>query len=156
MFASYGLFPAANAAVYDGVNELFRYWWLSALVALLIAVLHGFLARAYAGPRKPIVIGMQTELGQLNITREALEAIAQRAAFGVKGVKDLHLAAHLAENKVAIVTEFSVMAGLNIPDVSGQVQQAVKDEIERATGIVVQEVRVLVKASKATDHVVVG
>lgn len=103
--------------------------------------------------------GYQTPEGRCIISEEVIATIASTAAVQVSGVagmasriKDLRgLVGNAATKSVAVVNNESetivdlyinLKAGVRIPDVAGQVQRVVKDEVQSMTGRPVTKVNV--------------
>ncbi|MBR5539803.1 MAG: Asp23/Gls24 family envelope stress response protein [Clostridia bacterium] len=103
--------------------------------------------------------GYQTPEGRCIISEEVIATIASTAAVEVPGVagmapriKDLRgLVGNAATKSVAVVNNESetivdlyinLKAGVRIPEVAGQVQRVVKDEVQSMTGRPVTKVNV--------------
>lgn len=103
--------------------------------------------------------GYQTPEGRCIISEEVIATIASTAAVEVPGVagmasriKDLRgLVGNTATKSVAVINNESetivdlyinLKAGVRIPDVAGQVQRVVKDEVQSMTGRPVTKVNV--------------
>lgn len=106
----------------------------------------------------------RTGLGSIRIADEVVKVIAGLASIEIKGVAGMSggLAGGIAEmlgrknlakgikvevgEKEAAVDLFVIMDyGIRIPDVAAQIQESVKNAVERMTGLVVVEVNVNVQ-----------
>ncbi|HHU85612.1 MAG: Asp23/Gls24 family envelope stress response protein [Pelotomaculaceae bacterium] len=113
---------------------------------------------------KEIVREEQTGLGSIRISDEVVKVIAGLAAIDINGVAGMSggIAGGIAEmlgrknlskgikvevgEKEAAVDAFVIMEyGIRIPDVAAQIQESIKNAIERMTGLVVVEVNVNVQ-----------
>ena len=104
--------------------------------------------------------------GEINVSDEVISIIAYRAALGVKGISGMHnsIGNGIAEllgkknipkgvkvnvNNKEVILDLSVIvdyaAGISIPDVAWQVQEKVKYEVEKYTGLEVLTVNVHVE-----------
>lgn len=122
---------------------------------------------------KEIVREEQTGLGSIRISDEVVKVIAGLAAIEIKGVAGMSggIAGGIAEmlgrknlyrgikvevgEKEAAVDAYVIMEyGVRIPDVAAQIQESVKNAIERMTGLSVVEVNVNVQgvAFEARDE----
>lgn len=87
-----------------------------------------------------------TYYGKLTISRQALTAIAGRAAEGIKGVKSSGKV-NVTQNDEGIAVEIypALLFGSNLAALSGEIQDAVKKHLEYMTGLSVTSVNVTVK-----------
>ncbi|TEB08926.1 Asp23/Gls24 family envelope stress response protein [Pelotomaculum propionicicum] len=111
-----------------------------------------------------IVREERTGLGSIRIADEVVKVIAGLATIEIKGVAGMSggLAGGIAEmlgrknlakgikvevgEKEAAVDLFVIMEyGIRIPDVAAQIQESVKNAVERMTGLIVVEVNVNVQ-----------
>lgn len=124
-----------------------------------------------------IVREERTGLGSIRIADEVVKVVAGLAAIEIKGVAGMSggLAGGIAEmlgrknlakgikvevgEKEAAVDLYVIMDyGIRIPDVAAQIQESVKNAVERMTGLAVVEVNVNVQGvafgseSKEEEH----
>ncbi|ACB85278.1 alkaline shock response membrane anchor protein AmaP [Natranaerobius thermophilus] len=87
-----------------------------------------------------------TEMGEVKISLQTIESMVIRAAQKeVKGIKEVKTNIKVSENGVIIYLRGKILADLEIPQVSEQLQKAVKENVESQAGINVKEVKVLVE-----------
>lgn len=91
-------------------------------------------------------VSKHTNIGEISISLNSIENIAQNAAKKVSGVKESKTVVKKAEDGVAIDIRTVVMPELSIPTISEDVQGRVKKAVEDASGIVVKQVKVIVES----------
>ncbi len=104
----------------------------------------------------------EEKLGDIKINNEVVSTIAGLAAVEVPGVillaggfsiremlgkKDIDkgITVQITDNRVVINIEVNIEYGANIYDVSHKLQKKVKDQVEQMTGLVVEEVNVMIR-----------
>jgi len=104
----------------------------------------------------------EDKLGDIKINNEVVSTIAAMAANEVPGIipasggfsfrdmlgiKDIDkgVSVQITDNRVVINIEVSIEYGTNIYDASHRLQKRVKDQVEQMTGLVVEEVNVIIK-----------
>lgn len=131
---------------YDMWNQLVSGYPLEtfagALVLFLISLRFLFFRRGAS--KEPQAITHKTEHGDVRISLQTLENLADRAARLVKGVSDLKTKVRPSEAGIRIAIRVSVDPDLDIPQITTSVQQKVKDYVESTAGITVQNVAVYV------------
>ncbi|WP_018132463.1 alkaline shock response membrane anchor protein AmaP [Effusibacillus pohliae] len=126
--------------------QLFAEYRLEILVgaAVLLLVSLRFLFFRAGGSKEPQSIVHKTEHGDVRISLQTLESLADRAARLVRGVSELKTKVRPAEAGVRIGLRVSVDPDLDIPQITTSVQQKVKDYVESTAGVSVQNVVVYV------------
>ncbi|MFD2170903.1 alkaline shock response membrane anchor protein AmaP [Tumebacillus lipolyticus] len=115
-----------------------------AAVFLLLSIFFLFY-RSTPTEREPQTIMHKLENGDLKISYDTLEQLTLKAAAGVRGVNDLRARVHLNEGgTMRIAVKYSIEAGLEIPKTTAELQGTVKQFVEQATGIKVEQVTVYV------------
>jgi uncharacterized alkaline shock family protein YloU len=89
-------------------------------------------------------ITQKTELGEVRISLDALQNVAQRAALSVRGIREARTGVHSAEDGLVINTRVATSIQDNVPTLSATLQGIVKQSVEESTGMSVKEVRVLI------------
>ncbi|BAU27426.1 putative alkaline shock family protein YloU [Aneurinibacillus soli] len=121
-------------------------YFAAAAVFFLISLkfLFGSMRGGASRPHTAPSVQRSNEYGNVQITVETLESLATHAARRIRGVRDLkaRIAAH--ENGTAVHMKVAVDGETPIPDLTQQIQQAVKERIETIAGVELTEVTVLV------------
>jgi uncharacterized alkaline shock family protein YloU len=93
----------------------------------------------------PTLASIQTtDLGVVNITVTALEHLVSKAAKQIKEVKEIKPRVKPLNNGVAVFLNAGVSTESNLPIVTKELQDTVKEYIEQIAGIDVLEVKILV------------
>lgn len=106
----------------------------------LFSSVRGRASRPHMSPS----VQRSTEYGNVQITVETLESLAIHATRRVRGVRDLKARIAVRENGTAVHMKVTVDGETPIPDLTQQIQQAVKERIETIAGVELSEVTVLV------------
>ena len=83
-----------------------------------------------------------TAFGEINISLEAIEGMAQRSARAIIGLRDVKAMAHLFDDGIIIHLTALALSDINIPEASIKVQQSIKEYVEECTGVTVKEIKV--------------
>jgi uncharacterized alkaline shock family protein YloU len=119
-----------------------------ALVFFLVS-LRFLLMRLRPKERESVV--QATEIGEIGISLQTMESLAERAVRTVRGVHDLNARVRITDAGVSVAVRITVLPDLEIPAMTEQIQSKVKEYIESMTGVAVERVKVLV-SSVAPGH----
>ncbi len=100
-------------------------------------------------------INYTTEIGDVRISVEAIEAMANRAGRQVSGVRELAAKVIPTEFGAKIALRVSLDPETNIPEATDKLQTEVKNYVESLSGIKIEKVVVIVKdvlQKPATQH----
>jgi uncharacterized alkaline shock family protein YloU len=89
-------------------------------------------------------IRQRSDLGEVNITLQTIQTIAERAARRVKGVRDLKTTVKALESGNIIKLRVSVDGETPLPDLIQKLQYDVKEQVESIAGVLISEVAVVV------------
>ncbi len=87
----------------------------------------------------------QTELGEVDITLEALENLVQGLVMQQEGIEEINSELQTNESGIIIYLKGKVKPNTVIPDLTDDLQKIVKSYIEDTTGVKVSEVKVLIE-----------
>lgn len=97
------------------------------------------------GESKPANILVSSSVnGQVSITVAAIKTIISRAVKKVDGVKETRSSVAQGPDGVIIYLHMMINPEISVPEMSKNVQAAVKEQLESIGGLQVSEVRVLV------------
>lgn len=116
-------------------------WPLVVLVVLAGARL--FLA-GMAGPRGREVVIAESALGQTRISLQAIENLVTKVVSRITGVREVKSKIISVPQGIGVKVRVAVTPDINVPMVSGDIQNQVKDQVLNVTGISVNSVKVLV------------
>lgn len=86
----------------------------------------------------------EQNLGQVRVALPAVEALAEKVVSSAQDVKEVRARVEAVPQGVSINLQLVVLPDVNIPSLSSDIQQQVKDNIYNVVGITVHEVRVAV------------
>ncbi|MFD2611880.1 alkaline shock response membrane anchor protein AmaP [Paenibacillus gansuensis] len=89
-------------------------------------------------------ISQRTEFGDIQISVDTVENLSLKAASRIRGVKDLKSRIRVTDAGLEIVIRSFVDGETSIPNLSEEIQRAVKSHVEEITGIPVALVSVYV------------
>ncbi|HSL93643.1 MAG TPA: alkaline shock response membrane anchor protein AmaP [Bacillota bacterium] len=137
-----GLPPAWNTM---GILNAFSAWQAVPIAALFFLFSIRVLLSGLRKERSTkTALTQKTELGEVRISMDALQNVAQRAALSVRGIREAKTAVHTGEDGLLISTRVATYVQDNVPTLSTYLQGVVKQSVEESTGMTVKEVRVLV------------
>lgn len=100
---------------------------------------YGFRRR---GPSQTVV--HETALGEVRITLGAVENLVKRVARQVKGVRDIRTSVGRSPEGITVNLRAVVSPEVSIPEVSDQVQNAVKNYVRHVVGVEVAEIKIYI------------
>lgn len=86
----------------------------------------------------------ETALGQINITLSALEQLILKASKGIQGVREVKPTLKISTGRITVLLKVQVLPDLNIPQVTAELQEAIKDYLLKTAGTSVQEIKIQV------------
>jgi uncharacterized alkaline shock family protein YloU len=145
------------AAVAAGWQDPIWYWnglmaspqerWIVGVLAGAVALLGLWVLVASFGPRGPDQILIHsTSAGEVFISLAAVEHMAGRVARQVRGVREVRPRVRAGSAGVAVTVEVAVQPEVSVPQVTAELQERVRRQIEEMIGLQVLEVRVLVES----------
>ncbi|MFK7697190.1 alkaline shock response membrane anchor protein AmaP [Paenibacillus sp. HJGM_3] len=147
LVAAFGLVPfdTASDVLYDLYYEGSTAYPVIALslFALLVSCRFFYVAVRRGRSQVPS-IDQRTDFGDIRISLETVENLSLKAASRIRGVKDLKARISVTDAGLEIVIRALVDGESSIPDLSEEVQRAVKSHLEEVTGIPVSRVSVFV------------
>ena len=123
--------------------------WESIVVAGFL-LLFGLLL--FIRPRESMAHAFRTSSkeGEVRISQDALQEIIARSAMVLPGVRQVHSSLSEREKGLQIMVSCQFEQGVLIPQMSEELQAKVKQDVELYTGIMVTEVKVLVRSLEKT------
>lgn len=123
---------------------------------IVVAVFSGYfmLYSYFVGEKKETApktddVVIKTESGEVRVVKEAVEALSDREATSVKGVREslTKVSSTIAENetKISLKQELILLQGSNVPAVTAEVRNAVKNRIFNSLGVKDAAVEILVR-----------
>ena len=84
-------------------------------------------------------------LGEVRVSFKAVENLVLKAARGSKGVQEVKTRIQNTERGLVIYLRAVSAPDQNIPQVTAELQQLVKNYVEESTGVTVAEIKVLIE-----------
>lgn len=117
-----------------------------AVIALFLLVSAGvFLIAGIRTNRDKKAVSKYTNIGEVKISLNSIENIALSVANQMSSIKDLKAFVAKMDDNVSITIKGSVLPDVNIPLVSSELQEKVKNAVEENSGIGVADVRVFIE-----------
>lgn len=104
-----------------------------------------FLLSGFKSSKDKKAVSKHTNIGEVKISLGAIESIALTAAKKLSGVKETKAYVYKSYDSVSVLIKTVVMADINIPALSEDIQVRVKKSIEDSSGIIVSDVKVIVE-----------
>lgn len=98
-----------------------------------------------AGPKGREVVIAESALGQTRISLQAIENLVTKVVSQVAGVREVKSKIISVPQGIGIQVQVAVTPDINIPEVSGDIQYRVKEQVLNVTGISVNSVKVMVE-----------
>lgn len=151
-FLFFGLFLLLFSVDYFAILEvnqfILNYFhnWAAALAGILIILwaLFSFVYSLTAGTREESISG-QGPLGDVDISLSTIENIIQRTAKQIKGVREVKPRVKVKKEGLLLSVEVNILPDIHIPAMAQQLQENIKEQVEKMTGTVVEQVKVIVR-----------
>jgi len=146
LFALLLIFVPFSDAAYNWTSYLFNNYsldWQNVFIPVFfLAISIRFLISGIKLKGRSQSVVRHTAFGEVNISLQAIEGMAQKSARIVPGLRDIKAAAQQVDDGVIIHLNALALSDINIPESSVKVQQNIKEYIEECTGISVKEIKV--------------
>jgi len=108
--------------------------WVTGAISLLVLVSSlRLLYSAFAQPRMQLV--HETELGEVRISREAVETLVQRVARQIRGVREVRARVGLTGDGVTASARIWVSPDVGIPALAQQLQEELRRAMREVVGV---------------------
>lgn len=125
---------------------------IASILFLLVSLRFFFSSFRRQKPKNEKGIRRRSDLGEVNITLQTIQTIAERAARRIKGVRDLKTSVNAMESGNTITLRVSVDGETPIPELTQKMQADVKEQVETIAGVAIAEVSVIVKEVAQPDQ----
>lgn len=116
------------------------------LIAFIFFILSlTFLFSGFKSDKDKKAVSKHTNIGEIKISLNSVESIALAASKKINGVRDTRAYVYKQNDNVSIVIKAIVLADINIPALSEDIQVKVKNSVEESSGITVSDVKVVVE-----------
>jgi len=119
------------------------YGALIALFVLLISL--WLLSKSFKPKETEKLITGSTSHGDYMVSFTALESMVLRASKNIEGIKELEPQIIFRDGNLSILIKAVVVSDYEIPEVSQQVQESVKNYIEEMAGVTVSAVKIFIE-----------
>ncbi|ADL13246.1 alkaline shock response membrane anchor protein AmaP [Acetohalobium arabaticum] len=86
----------------------------------------------------------ENSLGEIRLSLSAIDALVNEAVNQTRGIKEVESKLKVGEEGLNIFLEVVVTPDINIPEISEELQESIKEYLKRTTGVVVGQIEVLV------------
>jgi uncharacterized alkaline shock family protein YloU len=104
-----------------------------------------FIVSNFKKKRELLYVSRKSDYGEIKISLDTIENITLATTKKADGVKETRAIIKKLEDSVAIVVKLLVFPDVNIPSLSGQIQETVKASVEENSGISVNNIEVFVE-----------
>ncbi len=151
LFSLILIFVPVSPLAFNWINYWFKSYsmnWQNFIIPMLfLGTSIRFLFSGFKNNRgKNHSVIRHTAFGEVNISLQAIEGMAQKSARIVPGLKDIKATGKQIDEGIIIEVNALALSDINIPETSIKVQQNIKEYIEEFTGINVKEVKVKINS----------
>ncbi|NLZ92590.1 MAG: alkaline shock response membrane anchor protein AmaP [Firmicutes bacterium] len=148
--AALSLYPVQ--VLRTSINAVYGHWEFVLLAVLFLALMFYLLIISMRRENTIETIMQQGLLGEIRISFKAIESLVLKAARTISGVREIKTRIVYAEPGLVIYLRAVTVPDQSIPQLTGELQTAVREYVENVTGCTVAEIKVLVE-NVATDTV---
>ncbi len=116
---------------------------LAAIAFLLLAILSFAMIRFHS--KDQVAVSSSTKFGEVRISDRTIEGIVSRAAMNIDGVKEVMPRIQPLPEGIKVFIQAVTNPEFVIPQVVETLQDTVKQDVEKFTGLKVAEVKVMVQ-----------
>jgi uncharacterized alkaline shock family protein YloU len=113
------------------------------LILLASAIL--FLIFALKTNKDKKAVSKYTNIGEVKISLNSIENIALSTVGKFSAVRNVRAFVSKVDDNVSVTIKALVLPDINIPVISNEIQEAVKNAVEESSGIMVSDVRVVIE-----------
>lgn len=119
--------------------------WVLGLTASLVLIITFtlFIKSIKIKPAKHTSIH-QTALGQIDLSMSAMEQLILKAAKKIPGIHEVIPVLKIVDNKLSVLLKIQVNPDLNIPQITAELQHAVKEYLLQTSGTSIEDIKVQV------------
>ena len=126
------------------ILDIYRFDWQYVLIPgfFFIISIRFLLTGLKSHSSKNRSIVKHTSYGEIRISLNTLEAMVQKSAREINGLREIKAMVHPIPDGVVIQVNALTSPDINIPETTAKAQQTIKEYIEKYSGIEVREVKV--------------
>lgn len=117
---------------------------LGFVITVIVAIRTLFVRKNTYRPKQAFCLVKNTEIGTIQVSMATLDALTKKAVLSFQQVKDVHNIIGVNEDALNIKIRILVMPSAVLPELTQQIQQNVKEYIEKTAGVNVSSVMVYV------------
>lgn len=132
------------------IDETGRMLLLGGGVILVVLSVYLFATALHKRRRPPVrgVLVRSGEMGAVEITLSALDTLIQKSVRGFSAVRDCVSAMNVAPSgELDVQLRLALLPDTDVPDLSKQLQEEVKQFVESHAGVTVRQIAVLVEST---------
>ncbi len=119
--------------------------WQVAAAGLVIAIFSLWLLSKSFKKKEPVkAISQNTAHGQYMISFIAIESMILRSMKRIEGLREVHPKIVVKDNKIDILLKIVVASDYQIPAISNDIQETVKNYVEEMGGVTVNQIKVFI------------
>jgi uncharacterized alkaline shock family protein YloU len=116
---------------------------LTGLVFFIVSLRLIFLAFRRQGGGHPVV--HESELGEVRISLDAVENLVKKTARSIKGVREIKAVVTHGKDGLHATLKGTISPEVSIPEVSEEIQTAVRQYVKRVVGVEMNDIRLEVE-----------
>ncbi len=125
------------------ISQNMVYSAVAAIVFLLLSILSFAMVRFR--DKVQVAVSSSTKFGEIRISDRTIEGIVSRAALNIEGIKEVTPRIQPLPEGIKVFIQAVTNPDFVIPHVVETLQDAVKQDVEKFTGLKVAEVKVMVQ-----------
>ena len=139
--------PTALLVLLYSLQSVYLKIAFSAFLLVLVVLSFRIMFAGLGKNAKNVTMAASTEAGGIYINIDTVSDLASRAVRKVEGIREIRIKTSMQEGGAYVAVKVSMAPESVIPEISAQVQQSVKADIEGLCGIPVKKVVVQVDNS---------
>ncbi|MFA5535548.1 MAG: alkaline shock response membrane anchor protein AmaP [Bacillota bacterium] len=127
--------------------------WVVAAVAILVFLLTlKLFFDSFRSDGRLLAYIKPMPLGEIHITQDAIENMIRKSLQSIDGISGVNPKIKCTPEGVALLLKMQLLPETNIPEISQQIQGAVKEYLETHAGINLLEAKVVVEATASGNR----
>lgn len=132
-------------------SEYNRYLIGGGVILIAIAIRFFFYRLRRGQANTTDYISMDGDQGSIRISHETIRQLANRSGKSIRGVQEFDTRMRSTENSIVLITRVRVLPDIELAKMSNDIQNSLKEYIERTTGVSVSQVVVHVAEVAASS-----
>lgn len=119
-------------------------WEVSVIAAIFLIISLKLIFSSLKTQKQPEILVNSCELGNTIMSENAIESLVLKISRDIKNIQDVKVKLKKQDDGISIMLKLMVDYDVNIPDLSDELRNTIKDYVENTAGVIVKDVNIKV------------